>query len=295
MDWSKAKNILITLLLALNALLLASVVSRAVGAGEGNGMYEDVGQILEKRGVAMLCDFPRDVRDSELLIYEDGSAAARAMAESLSGGAPLPAAGGGAASWRDPSGSVEIELLGGASFVYRNAAPSEGIGMADAAALDSGVRAALAAKGVDLSQFALDSAAAADGGGEWSGGGGGAELCYAQKYKGKLVFDSTVCVTVSASGGISEISVRRRGIKDDSQGRLMSVVPAYQVVLKHYAESGQAIRSIDIGFMGQNAPADGSFVESEEGAVWRVRTEGGGERFFEAAYGDEIFPQPDWQ
>ncbi|MDR1439565.1 MAG: two-component system regulatory protein YycI [Clostridiales bacterium] len=323
MDWSKAKNILITLLLALNATLLATVVGRAVDTGASRRIYGDVAQILEKRGVRMLCEFPKDVRDSELLIYEDSAGYMAALAGRLAGGAGTAGAGAGSAgAGADSAGSgaagagaadsgadgtgaggsgaagaaagglqgaAEVRLLGRAALAYRNPSPAEALAVADDAALDSGARAALEAKGIDLSQFGLDSLARGDSDGDGIDDGG-ARLFYVQRHGGKPVFDSTVAVSVSASGGISAIEVRHRAIKDVSQDRQMSVVPAYQVVLKHYAGGGQAIRSIDIGFMGQDEPSESPLVESEEGAVWRVRTDDGGERFFEAAYGDEIFP-----
>jgi hypothetical protein len=293
-DWGKAKTILITLLLALNALLFGSIAARAYDIGAGDSIYDDLGQILDRRGVTVLCGFPKDVRDSELLIYEDSAEYVERIAASLSGGA---AVFGGDGVWRDPAGTVEIERLGRESFVYRDSAPERGAGVpfgaagggaaggaADAAgdaALQSSVKGFLADRGVDMSPFALD---------YFERGADGATLQYVQTYKGMPVFDSVVRVRADAAGGVEEIEVRHRGIKGVSRNKPMNVIPAYQVVLKNYRERGQAISSIDIGFMGQNTSADNQFVESEEGAVWRIRSDGGADRFFEALYGDEIFP-----
>jgi hypothetical protein len=113
-------------------------------------------------------------------------------------------------------------------------------------------------------------------------------LQYILNYQGKLVFDSVFLVRVSPSGGISEITANCRGIRGVSEDKSMPVIPAYQVILKNYPGPDQTIRAVEIGFMGQNSGQESAFIESEEGAVWRVRLDDGSARFFEAAYGDEI-------
>ena len=64
MDWAKAKNILIMLLLALNFLLAATIINRAIGGGADRALYKNVVQILNSRGVIINCGFPKQITNT---------------------------------------------------------------------------------------------------------------------------------------------------------------------------------------------------------------------------------------
>ncbi|MCL2057921.1 MAG: two-component system regulatory protein YycI [Oscillospiraceae bacterium] len=266
MDWARAKNILIILLFALNLTLAATIVSRVLGGGADRELYSSVTRILNDRGVVMQCDYPKQITSSELLIYGDGARFVEQCARALSGGG---------------MGSAWVEMLGRESLIYTNMHPNEGLNTSTISALDTAIRRELGERGVDLAGFTTDYAT--------RGGDGNYFFQYILDYKGKLVFDSIVNVTVNADGGITEISLSYREIKSASIDKLMKVIPAYQVLLKNYYDNGSVVASINIGFMGQNTARENPFIESEEGAVWRVRLDDGTERFFEATYGDEIY------
>ena len=264
MDWARAKTILIILLFVLNLMLTGSIVSRAIGGGADRELYASVLRIMSNRGVKINCDFPKQITSSELLNYGDGKIFVDKCAAALAVG--------------DAS---RVEMLGIESLRYSNLHPDEKLNTSSIAALDAAIRKAMKDKGIDLSGFTTDYAT--------QSGHGSYFFQYILDYKGKLVFDSNINVTVSLDGGISEITINYREIKGASVDKLMKVMPAYQVILKNYNESGDVIDSINIGFMGQNAQRDNPFIESEEGAVWRVRLNDGTERFFEATYGEEIY------
>jgi len=265
MDWGRAKNILIILLAALNLILAAALFNRMAGGGAERELYAGVARILDARGVQILCDFPKQVKNSGLLIYGDGVRFTDSCARAL-GGAEAP-------------GSVE--MLGRESLKYTNGQPGELLDTTTPAAADAETRQFLASLGIDISGFRTDYIA--------ENTDSGYNIQYVLDYKGSLVFDSRVEVVIDGGGGVTEIAISYRDIKSTSPDQLMDVIPAYQVVLKNYVEGGAAIESIDIGFMGQNTARDNPFIESEEGAVWRVRLADGSVRFFEATYGDEIF------
>ena len=269
MDWARAKNILIILLFALNLTLTATIVSGAIGGNADRELYNSVTHILNDRGIIMQCDYPKQITSSELLIYGDGARFVEHCAKAFNNRA---------------ISAARVEMLGRESLRFTNARPDENLDTGSITALDTAIRGAFEEWGVDISGFTTDYAT--------RGGDGSFFYQYILDYKGKLVFDSNVNVTVNEDGGISEITLSYREIKSASLDKLMKVMPAYQVLLKNYHESGDIIVSINIGFMGQNTARDNPYKESDEGAVWRVRLEDGSERFFEAAYGDEIYPYP---
>ena len=266
MDWSKAKNILIILLFVLNLTLTTAIISRAIGGGADRDLYASVTRILNERGVVMQCEYPKQITSSELLIYGDGARFVENCARAFN---------------RRIRDAGWVEMIGRESLRYTNTRPNEGLPTASISALDTALRQTLGDWGVDISNFTTDYAT--------MGGDGSFFYQYILEYKGKLVFDSNINVTVNVDGGIVEITLSYREIKSASLDKLMKVIPAYQILLKNLYENGSVIVSINIGFMGQNTARENPFIESEEGAVWRVRLEDGSERFFEATYGDEIY------
>ena len=264
MDWARAKNILIVLLFALNMLLTGTIVSRAIGGGADRELYASVMRVLKERDVNIACNFPKQITSSELLVYGDGTRFVEACAQAL--------ASDGTKS--------RVEKLGKESLRYTGLHPDEGLNTSGEAALDAAIRKNLGEKGVDLSNFTLDYTTKSENGSYF--------FQYILEYKGKLVFDSNINVSVNPEGGIEEITINYREITSATLDKLMKVMPAYQVILKNFNQGGDTIASINIGFMGQNT-RDNIFRESKEGAVWRVRLDDGTERFFEAAYGEEIY------
>ena len=269
MDWARAKNILIILLFALNLTLTVAIINRTVGGSADRELYVIVTRILSDRGVVMQRDYPKKITSSELLIYGDGARFVETCARALN---------------RRIRDAGWVEMLGRESFRYTNPRPDEALNTASISALDTAIRRILGEWGVDLSNFTTDYAIKDSDGSFF--------YQYILDYKGKLVFDSNVNVTVNAEGGILEISLSYREIKSASIDKLMKVIPAYQVLLKNFYDDSSVVVSINIGFMGQNTARENPFIESEEGAVWRVRMDDGTERFFEATYGDEIYPYP---
>ena len=288
MDWGRAKTILIAILLMLNAVLAGTIVSRATGSGADDRIYRDVAQILENRGISMQCEFPKNIRSSAMLVYEGGASRAALMAQALASyaGVAYAVLGEEGEALAAGGSGKRVELVGSESIRYACDFPTEALPMGSEEPLGDALRDALSGMGIDMSQFALDSV-------KWhradAGEDGGATARFVQVYQGSLVFDSYISVRVTPDGGIAEVAARLRGIRGLSPNKPMKVAPAYQVILRHYSKSGQAIRSIDIGFMGQSAASGDAFIESEEGAVWRVRLAEGSDRYFEASYGDEVF------
>ena len=281
MDWARAKTILILLLLTTNLIIAATIVVRVAGGGADRGFYDDVTKILESRGVIVQNGFPKEITDSGLLIYGDGGRFVDNCAKALNtAGAGSDGSGSGNESGSGSDAGRVAQMLGRESLRYVNPNPDEALNITSITVLDAAVRRILADWGIDIAGFATDYAAQQNSGGYL--------LQYILVFEGNKVFDSRFIVEVDAFGGITGILINYRDIKAVSPDKEMDISPAYQILLKNYY-SDAVISSIDIGFMGQNTMRDNPFIESEEGAVWRVRLDDGSERFFEAAYGDEIF------
>jgi len=267
----------------LNVLLTGTIFAKYESESSDEGLYADAGKVLETRGVRVLCELPKDVRTSELIIYGDSAKLVENVAKGLG---------------ESSGGMAVVDISADGALVYRNAAPTEALDVRAADAdLDAAVRALLLQKGVDLSAYGTDEIARGMSG--TFAGSDGVAIRYLLHYAGKPVFDGRVTVLLDGGGGVSELTASVKSVLQVSGAAPMDVIPIYQVLLKNYPDAGTAIRSIDIGFMGMGdndadgetqAQDSGGYAETESGAVWRVRTEDGAERFFEAAYGDEIFP-----
>jgi hypothetical protein len=248
-------------------MLTAVIVNRAIGGGADKDFYSSVTRILYERGVEMKCEYPKQITNSELLIYGDGIRFVENCAKSIVN------SDRGAAWW--------FEKRGRESFIYKNLRPDENLDTASIEALDADLRRVLGIWGIDLSDFTTDYAI--------ENSDGTFFIQFIFDYKGKLIFDNKIDILVNEDGGISELFISYREIKGASIDKLMKVIPVYRVLLKNFYEEGLVISSINIGFMGQNTERENPFKESDEGAVWRIRLDDGTERFFEVTYGDEIY------
>ena len=265
MDWARAKNILIAVLLVLNVFLTSAIIARLTGGGADRELYSGVDRILSDRGITMLCEFPKNIKDSGQLMYGDGARYVENCAKALNGSGAK---------------TSSVEILGRESLRYVNPSPGEGLNTESLPALDDSIRKIFSEWGVDLTRYVTDCMESANGGGFY--------YRYILKINERLIFDSNIQVYIDMDGGVTDIAMSYREIKPDPLETLISVIPAYQVIIRNYYVSGTAIASIDLGYLGRNTARENPFIESEEGAVWRVILDDGSERFFEAAYGEEV-------
>ena len=264
MEWGKVKSILICLFLILNVVLAISIVGRYFDRRIGNEVREEIEQIIARRGITFEGGLSFEMYSARRLIYEDNSASVLEIAANLY------------------SDGASIQFTGPESFLYSNANPRDKSVAGDGeSGLDEAIRSVLGQAGIDIAEFVTDEILVYPDGGR--------VFRYIRVFERKYVFDSNIAVFVNPVGGIEHIHVSYRGVRGFSDEAEMSMIPAYQVFLRNSFQEGQVISSIDIGYLGLQDPYyDGSYMESMEGAVWRVRLGDGGERFFEGAFGDEI-------
>jgi hypothetical protein len=268
MDWARAKNILIVILFALNIALAVTIVSRAISGGADSEFYVNIRSILTERGVEVVCDLPKQITSSEVLKYSSGVRFLDKCKENIN---------------KSIKDDAFVEKKSNELLVYTNTRPDENLSTVSITALDTAIRNIFDEWDVDLTNFITDYTTPNDD--------GSFIFKYVFEYKGKLVFDCNFNVYIDKNGGIEQIILNYREVKSSSNDKLMKVIPAYQVLLKNYYDSGDVIEAINIGFMGHTV-RENELAEYEEGAVWRVRLKGGKERFFEATYGDEIILNP---
>ena len=269
MEWSKAKSMLIALFLILNIVLAVSILSRTFSSGSNKEMMIDVLQIMNARGVSLQCEIPTEISESRLLICEDNNSFFEPVVSKIQ-----------SKNTTNPN-YYDVEIVdsnGLNDFHCRFLNSITPITMETIEKTDLEVRLALLEEGIDLVNFVRD----IDAWDEF----GNLKIHYIMIYDDALIFDNEIIVLLSGDGRILEIIGNYREIKKFSDSEPMKVIPPYQILLKHYNESEQVIQRIELGFMDQSK--ESHFVESEEGAVWRIRLEDGTERFFEATYGEEI-------
>ena len=71
MEWSKAKNILIVLLLLLNLSLVLAIFARFMDTGGTIEVYRGVMSILDARGITIGCNIPNTRIEKPNLVYEN--------------------------------------------------------------------------------------------------------------------------------------------------------------------------------------------------------------------------------
>jgi hypothetical protein len=314
MGWERAKSILIGLLLVLNLVLAVVSITSALSASDVEAFNRDAIQILEGRGVTVSCALPAETVRCERPVYQDGDWAARAMervgelAATWPGEIHADVEGRPGAFWveyEDPQPEPGLAGWAGWAALLNGAAPQgegggaggeptpqgEGDGAARqadeggtgaGAPAETALREALAARGFDLSGFVEDYCVA------------DAEdnlvAHYVLEYQGRPVFDSVVSAAVSPAGAILRVAVNGRAVEAADGRARTRVVPAYQVLLRHYTQessAGQAIATVDVGYMA-DASSSGLFAQQDAIPVWRVQLSDGTARYFEGVYGDEL-------
>ena len=278
MDWSKAKSILIVMLLLLNIFLLVSIGFYKLEDGISRETVSNTIKILSSRGVTVNVDIPLYNRYTPSLICEGGSYdAADISARLLGKDFILPP---GIDDGEEViNGSKKIKFSNNrSSFVYSNSSPSETLKVDNIKSAENAARDYIDSLGIDSEKFVLDIYV--------KNPDATYTLTFIEKYKKFLVFDNYIEITLGKNGVIY-LESHSRKIKGFN-ANAMPIMPAYQILLKNYSGyENITITGIDIGFKGY-ITGEQDMRESSEGPAWRVTAEGGKVRYFKATDGEEI-------
>ncbi|HHW31833.1 MAG TPA: hypothetical protein GXX20_09215 [Clostridiaceae bacterium] len=278
MDWPKAKNILIIVLLILNFVLLLIIGFYKIDAGESKETLNSIKKILENRNVIINCTVPVYNKNIPYIIFENGSPDMAAIAEILLGNV-MKIPDEDIAGKVLVSGKKKIVIGYDNTLEYYNEEPSENYGNMDIAQAEEYARDFLKNLNIQVDNYELDNYSISPE--------GDYTLLLIEKYKDFYIFDNYAIVNLSGSG-IKKLIFGYKKIKGFSPDSEVSAMSAYQVLVKNADKiNNVTITDIDIGFKGFFQPGQ-EVQKSSEGPSWRVITEEGDCFYFKASDGEPV-------
>jgi regulatory protein YycI of two-component signal transduction system YycFG len=276
-DWSKAKSILIVVLLLLNIFLVVSIGFYKTGESISRETVSNTVDILSSRGVTVDVDIPLYNSYTPSLICEGGGYDTAAIAAKLFGenfALPADVADGE----EIVSGSKKFVFDNRSSFTYSNSSPSDILKVDDVESAEDAARSYMKLLEIDVSDFELDRYV--------ENQDASYTLTFIEKYQKFFVYDNYIDITLGEDG-VSYLAGHSRKIKGFN-GNAMPIMPAYQILLKNYSGNEDVkIVGIDIGFKGY-ITEEQNMQESSEGPAWRITCGNGKVRYFKASDGEEI-------
>lgn len=272
MDWSKAKNILIFILLILNIFLFVNINLANPGESIPKDVVEKAKTNLEAKGVVFKCEIPRKNVDNVTLYTEgtnlDKNRIAAALlgedvvvADKLEDNTELTDAG------------KKLIFRNGNNFLFRDTAPSENLNTSDIKAIERFSRKILDKLDLPISTYHLNS--------NTKNPDGSIDLTFLEKYKTFLVMDNYVKLTIT-NKGITYLECKARKVKGlvKNENNFKNV---HQILLMNFTEGSDiVITGIELGFAKEDAG------ELSESLVWQIKTESGITKYFLVSTGKEV-------
>lgn len=279
MDFSRAKTIFIVVFAALNIFLFYFLGLYRNGSSVSKEVLENTVLILERGGITLDCDIPLSNRSMKnLLLSKDESCLYNVALKLLNDDSVK------ADTIRNKSitrGSKTIGIYGN-TLRYQNLAPEEYLPVLDQKEIEKYAEKLLKDIGINISHYKLDSYAKKSD--------GTIRIKYIEAYKGYLVFGNIIDMVIG-SKGLTSLEYSSKKIKGLSAGSSVTVMQAYQVLLKNQANLAYAgpavIKGLDIGY-GMPEEVNDEMEEYSEGLYWRVVLESGAEKYFEAQNGEMV-------
>lgn len=290
MDWSRAKNIILILLVIFNVFLLFQIIGYG-NEGISKETILNMEKILYSRGIRLECEIPRYDSDTPRLEFGSGVLDKAALAKKLLG-IKMEAdavnetgndAGNDAGNETGiyTAGARKLVFTGTNSFTYTDDMPEDNVDTSDLNETEKYLKKFLKSRNLENPRYVPDEKAFING--------KGAVFTYIEKYKGFLIFDNFLKVVVSDKG-VTYLEVGQRQIKGFSMEKISDISAAYQILLENFDGSNKAvITSVDLGYKDTANQAQNSLQSSEQLPVWRIKVKGlDSARYFSASDGKEI-------
>jgi regulatory protein YycI of two-component signal transduction system YycFG len=275
MDWSRAKSIIIMLLLTFNIFMLVNIIVYAKGQGIPRETIQNTIDILKSRGVELECGIPT-YKSAPKLIYRNSELDEGLIAERL-----LGTNNSGSLSGTYSDGSRKLSFESSGIMLYEDSKPLANIAVSNRNETEKYVRNFVKDTGLIDDSYVLDKVK--------SDKDGSVSLYFIEKYKGYLIFDNYLKARVTESG-ITSIEAGRKEIQGLSQDKASDMAAAYQVLLGNFDEGKRTvITDIDFGFFNANAAQANGAESFEQFPVWRIEIAGSDiPRYFSTSDGKEI-------
>ncbi|NTV88944.1 MAG: hypothetical protein HGA22_01040 [Clostridiales bacterium] len=290
MDWARAKNIILLLLISLNLFLGYRMVVFGMQKNIPAETIRNCEEILKSRGVTLECDIPRYNKDTARLVYGNFIFDKEMMIKRFMGngyGIAQPGTAvdmdGGSAAGKTIfiNDDRKMYFPSDSSFIMIDGSPEGIISDFGFKSAEAWLRKNFTDEGLVGRDYVLDE--------EIKNSDGSIRLIFHEKFKGMLVFGNYVDATVTEKG-VTRLEVGYRQIRRFSAEKVGGLVAAYQVLLKNFDGSGApVITAITFGYMDVTDQETAGLQSTEQPPVWRIKVEGEDtSRYFNATTGLEI-------
>lgn len=277
MDWSKVKNILIILFVALNTFLLVNIIDISRNEGVSKKTLSNTVKILNNNGVALECKIPVYLKPTGTPEYMENVLNRGVILGKLLGNIPLPSLDVTQDGNIIESGSKWIKFNRN-SFEYGNSNPTESIDINSLEDILRSIRLLLKDTGIPFGGFMPDYP-------KLQQLSDSSVLVILRERSGTFIlFDNSIKV-IASKDGIVSLDLSYRKLVDITQPR--NITPVYQILIKNFHNrSGTVITGIDFGFkMTKLDNETNSFVDVP---VWRIMKEEGQAEFYRGDNGERI-------
>jgi len=257
MDWTKAKNVLIILFVALNVYLGINIVKYYKNDNVSSKTITQVKGILSNNGIDINCEIP-NITKCYRLNYKNTEFNKMKVVEKLLGytgikvdkiqvGKPIV------------NGSKTLEFDNDNVINFRNTNPNESVDISSNEAVIKYCSNFMSSIGVAFSEYYIES--------YQENKNSSITIKFTEKYKGYLVFDNSAEILISKRG-IESLKCVLVGIIGLSKYPI-EIVPVYKILLKNFTNGKNAtIDRIDIGFKC-TYPSEGTNYDAVP--EWRIK------------------------
>lgn len=264
MDLSKAKYVIIVILVAFNLFLLANNLSYSRNQGASHEALENAKTILKARGVTFApgCNLPGGTRTAHRLQINSSALDRAKLARKLLGD-----------SYTVLKEDQEFEnvhkklvFTGKTKFTLKELAPSAAVNLKSSDKVKKAAYDYLEKYGLIDGSYIVDNI------GENQDGSVGVR--FIEEYKGFLVYDNYCFVRVGAKG-VVQVDYSKLRIIGFSSETIEDPIDAYQALLMNYKNGGaRVISGIDRGYKYPETQSVENMQLTELRPVWRIRIKG---------------------
>ncbi len=270
MDVSKAKTVILILLIAFNAFLLANNLINNNAQGVSRETLENAEMILEQRGVTLECGIPVAAGGNHRLEYTIGGLDKASIVVRLLGEQYIVT---------DDSvyinNTKRVSFSEETGFVYTDSEPGSALRISEEAKTKEDVRRFMEDKGLLGGKYVFDKSRKNDD--------GSYVFYYIEKFEDQLLFDNFFIITLTDKG-ITRLEYSKYQIKEFS-AESIEQTEVYQTLLAYFKEgSNVVITNIESGYKLTDRTSMDGAKSIEPLPVWRIMIKGEQEPIYISSY-----------
>jgi len=267
MEWSKAKTILLVLLILLNLFLLIGILLHGANFTLSDDYVQYAKKFLAERNITFKADPPSYNKASGMIEYKSRQINEDQVVKAVFGKAMKPVEQeNGKRIWDEGNKILEI---GNNSIRIRDFLPGIQESFDNPDELTGSLQAYIKRLGVVKNELVLESQVSIDAETR--------EISFVEKYKEQLLFDNAITIQVSRDGRADLELICRDVNKVIGSDEILSV---YQILVMAGIPEHSVISSIDFGYKRINEE------DLFDSPVWRIRFDNGKIDYYNAYTGD---------